>query len=79
MPKLLTERRARFLIDVARSYAHVEEDATAIDVLLQAETIAPILVPTFEFGKDSPIGGFGNALLAKLPILAIQQRQLVWP
>ncbi|MGH3933194.1 MAG: helix-turn-helix transcriptional regulator [Pseudonocardiaceae bacterium] len=40
MPKPLTERRARFLIDVARSYAHLKEDAAAIDVLLQAETIS---------------------------------------
>jgi endonuclease/exonuclease/phosphatase family metal-dependent hydrolase len=40
---------------------------------------ASIFVPTFEFGKDSPTGGFGNALLSKLPILAVQQRQLVWP
>ncbi|MGH3915452.1 MAG: endonuclease/exonuclease/phosphatase family protein [Pseudonocardiaceae bacterium] len=38
-----------------------------------------IFVPIFEFGKDSPTGGFGNALLSKLPILAAQQRQLVWP
>jgi hypothetical protein len=41
MPKQLTERRARFLIDVARSFAHVRDDAAAIDALLQAETIAP--------------------------------------
>ncbi|MDQ4031078.1 MAG: hypothetical protein M3332_01915 [Actinomycetota bacterium] len=41
MPKPLTERRARFLIDVARSYAHVKDDAAAIDALIQAETIAP--------------------------------------
>ena len=41
MPKQLTERRARFLIDVARSFAHVRDDAAAIGALLQAETIAP--------------------------------------
>lgn len=41
MPKLLTERRARFLIDVSRSYAQVKDDTAAIDALLQAETIAP--------------------------------------
>lgn len=41
MPKPLTERRARCLIDVARSYAHVRDDAAAIDALIQAETIAP--------------------------------------
>lgn len=41
MPKPLTERRARCLIDVARSYAQVTDDAAAIDALMQAETIAP--------------------------------------
>lgn len=40
---------------------------------------ASIFVPTFEFGNDAPAGGFGNALLSKLPILAVQQRQLLWP
>jgi hypothetical protein len=41
LPTSLTERRARFLIDVARSYAHVRDDVAAIYALLQAETIAP--------------------------------------
>jgi hypothetical protein len=41
MPAALTERRARFLIDVARSYAEVRDNTAAIDALLLAETIAP--------------------------------------
>lgn len=41
MPEALTERRSRFLIDVARSYAQLRDDNAAIDALLQAETIAP--------------------------------------
>jgi DNA-binding XRE family transcriptional regulator len=40
MPKAFTERRSRFLIDVARSYAQMHNDSAAIDALLQAETIA---------------------------------------
>jgi endonuclease/exonuclease/phosphatase family metal-dependent hydrolase len=40
---------------------------------------ASIFVPTFEFGDEGPLGGFGNALLSKLPIRAIRQRQLLWP
>ncbi len=40
---------------------------------------ASIFVPAFEFGQDAPVGGFGNALLTKLPILAVRQRHLVWP
>jgi transcriptional regulator with XRE-family HTH domain len=41
MPGALTERRSRFLIDVARSYAQTQDDSAAIEALLQAETIAP--------------------------------------
>lgn len=41
LPAPLTERRARFLIDVARSYAQAKDPAAATDALLQAETIAP--------------------------------------
>jgi hypothetical protein len=41
MSNQLTERRARFLIDVARSYTQLRDDAAALDALLQAETIAP--------------------------------------
>jgi endonuclease/exonuclease/phosphatase family metal-dependent hydrolase len=40
---------------------------------------ASVFVPTFEFGDDGPLGGFGNALLSKLPIRAVRQRQLLWP
>lgn len=36
-------------------------------------------VPSFAFGHDAPAGGFGNALLIKLPIAAVQQWQLLWP
>jgi endonuclease/exonuclease/phosphatase family metal-dependent hydrolase len=38
-----------------------------------------IFVPAFEYGHDTPAGGFGNALLTKLPVLVVRQRQLVWP
>jgi transcriptional regulator with XRE-family HTH domain len=41
MPKQLTERRARFLIDVARSHAQLQNDSAALDALLEAEQIAP--------------------------------------
>lgn len=40
---------------------------------------ASIFMPTFEFGGDEPAGGFGNALLSRLPVRAVRQRQLVWP
>ena len=35
--------------------------------------------PAFEFGGAQPEGAFGNALLTRLPILAVQQWQLLWP
>jgi endonuclease/exonuclease/phosphatase family metal-dependent hydrolase len=38
-----------------------------------------IFTPSFEFGHATPGGGFGNALLTKLPILAVQHWQLLWP
>lgn len=38
-----------------------------------------IFAPSFEFGHEAPAGGFGNALLTKLPILAVQHWQLLWP
>jgi tetratricopeptide (TPR) repeat protein len=41
MSATLTERQARFLIDVARSYAKMKDDAAAIDALIRAEAIAP--------------------------------------
>ncbi|WP_165960361.1 endonuclease/exonuclease/phosphatase family protein [Actinocrispum wychmicini] len=40
---------------------------------------ASIFVPVFEYGQEQPTGGFGNALLTKVPISAVRQRQLVWP
>lgn len=38
-----------------------------------------LFVPAFEFGDGQPRGGFGNALLTRLPITAVQQWQLLWP
>jgi endonuclease/exonuclease/phosphatase family metal-dependent hydrolase len=63
------------LVEVNESWGRSPE----LDEVANRCGYASIFVPTFEFGKDSPTGGFGNALLSKLPILAVQQRQLVWP
>jgi transcriptional regulator with XRE-family HTH domain len=41
MPSQLTERRARFLIDVSRSYVQLRNDTAALDALVEAEAIAP--------------------------------------
>jgi transcriptional regulator with XRE-family HTH domain len=41
LPAGLRERRARFLIDVARSHVRLHDDSAALDALLEAEQIAP--------------------------------------
>lgn len=55
------------------------EGPSALDEVAHRCGYASIFVPAFEFGDATPTGGFGNALLSKLPILAVRQRQLVWP
>jgi hypothetical protein len=41
LPPQLAERRARYLIDVARAHAGLRDDQGAADALLQAEQVAP--------------------------------------
>jgi len=41
MPAYLTERRARFLIDVARAHAMLDDRSAAIGALIDAERTAP--------------------------------------
>lgn len=41
LPPYLTERRSRYLIDVARVYAALREDGAAVGALLKAEDAAP--------------------------------------
>ena len=55
------------------------EAPSALNELANCCGYASIFAPAFEFGADQPAGGFGNALLTNLPIVAVQQRQLVWP
>jgi endonuclease/exonuclease/phosphatase family metal-dependent hydrolase len=39
-----------------------------------------VFCPAFEFGdKDRPRGAFGNAILTRMPILAVRHRHLLWP
>lgn len=63
------------LVEVDESWGRPSE----LDEVANRCGYASIFVPAFEFGKESPAGGFGNALLSKLPILAVRQRQLIWP
>ena len=38
-----------------------------------------IFSPTVEFGRGAPDRGYGNALLTRVPVLAVQQWRLSWP
>jgi endonuclease/exonuclease/phosphatase family metal-dependent hydrolase len=53
--------------------------AESLNVIANRLGYSWIFTPSFEFGHQTPAGGFGNALLTKLPILAVQQWQLLWP
>ncbi|OLF06264.1 endonuclease/exonuclease/phosphatase family protein [Actinophytocola xanthii] len=52
---------------------------SVLDEVAAQTGYASIFAPTFEFGQDQPTGGFGNAILSRLPALAVRQRQLTWP
>jgi endonuclease/exonuclease/phosphatase family metal-dependent hydrolase len=51
----------------------------SLDELANRVGYSWIFAPSFEFGHVAPAGGFGNALPVKLPILAVQHWQLLWP
>lgn len=38
-----------------------------------------IFFPAVEMGRDAPARGYGNALLSRLPVVAVQQWRLTWP
>lgn len=38
-----------------------------------------IFFPSVEIGGDDPVRGYGNALMTRLPPLAVQQWRLTWP
>ena len=40
---------------------------------------AHVFAPAFEYGEGGSRGGFGNAILSRIPITAVQQRLVTWP
>ncbi|MGH4010033.1 MAG: endonuclease/exonuclease/phosphatase family protein [Pseudonocardiaceae bacterium] len=71
----VTDPHVVSLVEVDESW----ERPSALAEVAERCGYSSIFVPIFEFGNDAPVGGFGNALLSKLPILAVRQRQLLWP
>jgi endonuclease/exonuclease/phosphatase family metal-dependent hydrolase len=62
------------------SLVEVDEEwgmPTRLDELANRTGYTWIFFPAFEYGNESPAGGFGNALLTKLPIVSAQQWLLV--
>jgi endonuclease/exonuclease/phosphatase family metal-dependent hydrolase len=72
---LRTDPHVVSLVEVDESWGQ----SSALDEVANRCGYFSIFTPAFEFGQDAPAGGFGNALLSKLPILAVRQRQLLWP
>lgn len=54
-------------------------ERSALEAVADATGYAAIFAPAFEFGTQDPAGGFGNALLSRLPVRTVRQRQLLWP
>jgi endonuclease/exonuclease/phosphatase family metal-dependent hydrolase len=70
-----TEPHVVSLVEVDEQW----DGPSVLDDLANRVGYASVFAPAFEHGTDTPRGGFGNALLSKLPIRAVRQRQLTWP
>jgi endonuclease/exonuclease/phosphatase family metal-dependent hydrolase len=62
----------------------VEVDETGpglarLEALARRTGHRPVFVPSFVYGAAAPEGLFGNAILSRLPILAVRHHQLLWP
>jgi endonuclease/exonuclease/phosphatase family metal-dependent hydrolase len=63
------------LVEVSEPWAAPE----ALPELADRAGYTWIFFPSVEIGSDLPARGYGNALLTRLPALAVQQWQLTWP
>ncbi|MFB9303748.1 endonuclease/exonuclease/phosphatase family protein [Kibdelosporangium philippinense] len=55
-------------------------DTSRIEAVAEQCGYTSVFAPIFEYGQEhGPRGGFGNALLSRLPFSIVRQRQLVWP
>lgn len=53
--------------------------AASLDQVASAAGYGSVFVPAFEYGTATPRGCFGNAILTRLPILAVRHHHLLWP
>ncbi len=53
--------------------------AVHLDEVARRAGLASVFVPAFEYGTKPPRGSFGNAILTRLPILAVRQHHLLSP
>lgn len=74
---LLTEHEPHLvsLVEVDEPW----DKQSALEAVAEQHGYAAVFAPIFEYGSATPIGGFGNAVLSRLPIAAVGQRQLTWP
>ena len=63
------------LVEVSEPWAA----PAALPALARGGGYAWIFVPAVELGTNAPARGYGNALLTRLPVRAVQQWQLTWP
>lgn len=64
------------LVEVDERYA----EPTLLSSVAEACECVPVFVPAFFYGNpERPSGSFGNAILTKLPVLAVTLQQLTWP
>jgi endonuclease/exonuclease/phosphatase family metal-dependent hydrolase len=63
------------LVEVSEPWAA----AASLPELARRAGYTWIFIPSVEPGRDGPDRGYGNALLTRLPVLAVQQWQLTWP
>ncbi len=47
--------------------------------LAAATSFNSIFVPAFQYGRDRPVGYFGNALLVRMPVQDVRHVSLLWP
>ena len=74
---LLTEHEPHVvsLVEVDETWGR----PSTLEALAQTLGYAAVFTPIFEYGDERSVGGFGNAILSRLPLVKVRQQQLTWP